>query len=156
MNRTMRLSSASRFRVSHSQTVSTFQPCWPSALTFRASRLWLPLNFRVQNSCRVEGNIPRLQLCRCQKHPCTKMTFRCLGKTMSGFPGKSIRCNRKRNPIRWISERTASSGAVLRGPMLAMISERFSREILSMISVQQRAGPQFRLDISLVVSDSNA
>ena len=50
--------------------------------------------------------------CRCQKHPCTKITVPYLGRTMSGVPGRSLRCSRKRKPKRCSMERTRSSGRV--------------------------------------------
>ncbi len=48
--------------------------------------------------------------CECQKQPCTKIAARRRGNTMSGLPGKSVRCKRKRYPIACSALRTARSG----------------------------------------------
>src|SRR5689334_19439678 len=40
--------------------------------------------------------VRKAQWCRCQKHPCTKMTAVRDGKTMSGRPGRVFTCSRYR------------------------------------------------------------
>src|SRR5580698_7634204 len=73
--------------VSHSHTVSTRHPSFFKALLFFASRTWLRLNFSAQKSLRLFGMLATAQPSwPCQKHPCTKTTFRREGKTKSGHP----------------------------------------------------------------------
>jgi len=103
----------SGFFVSHDQTTSTDHPSASRSVIFRASRAMLSSNFRAQNSARVFGVLAaRHPEWRCQKHPCTKITFRRPGNAMSGVPGKSRRCRRNRYPRRWSRRRTAISGSV--------------------------------------------
>jgi len=47
-----------------------------------------------------------------QKHPCTKMTFLCLGKTISGFPGRLGTWSRNLYPQDRAIFLTKSSGFV--------------------------------------------
>lgn len=96
----------------HCQTVSTFQSSRRSAARFRLSRATLARIFSRQNSTRVFGHTKYLQLCLCQKHPLTNTTVRWRGRTMSGRPGRSLRCNRKRKPAAWSARLTTSSGLV--------------------------------------------
>ena len=108
----------------HSQIVRTAQPAFRSALSFRRSRATLSLNFFVQNSTRVLGVVAFAQLlCRCQKQPLTKTTVRYFGRTMSGVPGRSLRCKRKRRPRACSICRTAIS---------APVSERLTARMTSL------------------------
>ena len=97
---------------SHSQTINTLHPATSSSLRFRSSRAIFPLILGPQYSRLVAGSTLRLQPCPCQKQPCTKITHFREGNTMSGFPGKSFRCNRNRKPRACSCRRTNSSGFV--------------------------------------------
>lgn len=99
---------------SHSQTVNTRQPVALSALVFRASRRLFVSNFDFQNSLRVAGMRCFWQWCACQKHPWTNTTALYFGRTMSGRPGRSPRCRRKRNPLACRAFLTQTSGFVSR------------------------------------------
>ena len=84
----------------HSQIWMIVQPCvfnmWTAFLSFS---LFFPI-FSLHHSVLVPGNLKYLHpSCPCQKHPCTKITVRYLGKTISGLPGRSFTCSRKRNPL---------------------------------------------------------
>ena len=86
-------------RKPHSQMTRTSQPIFSKAAMSRSSRAWLAANFGSQKSRRLFGILEIWQegsACRCQKHPWTRMTFLRGPKTMSGRPGKSLRCNRYR------------------------------------------------------------
>lgn len=74
-------------RVWHSQTTRTRHPLFLNWRTFLLSRLRFSKNFCSQKSFRVLGVVVRRQPCRCQKHPCTKITLLRPGKTRSGEPG---------------------------------------------------------------------
>lgn len=81
-------------RVEHSHTTSTRQP---SACTVSSTVSSLSLFFRSfsrQNSVRLPGSLKYLQSWTCQKQPCTNMTARYFGNTMSGFPGRLDECKR--------------------------------------------------------------
>ena len=54
---------------------------------------------------------------------------------MSGEPGRSLRCSRKRNPSPCAMRRTISSGLVLRPLMRDMISLRFAAFTMSVIGL---------------------
>ena len=111
----------------HSQTTIDIQPRRSSSAKSRASLALLPVIFSFQKSVRLFGNLKRLQFSwPCQKHPCTKTTVRCLGKMMSGRPGKSRLCKRKRNPALCKARLTTNSGDVLRDFIAAIIRLRFS------------------------------
>ena len=87
----------------------------------------LRLSFSCQYSGLLLGNLlPSRQLCRCQKHPCTKITRCRRENTMSGVPGRSFRCSRNRYPIRCSVRRTRSSGLVSVLQMRAMRSDNDS------------------------------
>jgi hypothetical protein len=103
--------SAAALKVSHSHTMSTSQPRAFNSHSLRASRSMLSLNLVSQNSARVLGLVVRRHPeWRCQKHPCTKITFLKRGKTRSGVPGRLRRWSRKRYPWACISRRTTISG----------------------------------------------
>lgn len=74
---------------------------------------------------------PCPQSCPCQKHPCTKITFRSLVKTMSGLPGRSLRQTLNLKPNRWARLRTKSSGAVSR-LFIARIMRLRASDVFSM------------------------
>lgn len=78
------------FFVSHSHTVSTFQPCSCKATMFSLSRSMFLSNFFLQYSSFVRGRICAcLQVGQpCQKQPFTNITVLYFGNTISGLPGK--------------------------------------------------------------------
>ena len=138
----MRAATALVSFVSHSQITIVLQPRSVSASSFRLSLRTFPSNFFVQYSTRVFGLEAKRQLgCRCQKHPCTWITARYLGNTMSGQPGRSLRCSLKRNPSPWAIRRTSSSGLVSRPRMRDMISLRFAGSKMSAISFRDGRPP---------------
>ncbi len=109
----------------HSQTTSTSHPDLLRARRFRASRALFSSNFACQNDWRLRvTRLPARHRCRCQKHPCTKTTFRRLRKTMSGRPGKSAACRRNRYPMPWSMRRTTHSGLVSRPLIRDILSLR--------------------------------
>lgn len=111
--------------VSHSQMVMAFHPRASSSATFLTSRAVFASNLFCQNSVRVFGVVVRRQpTCRCQKHPCTNITAFLAGKTISGEPGKSRRCNRKRYPRECRSRLTTSSGLVFLPRTFAISADR--------------------------------
>jgi hypothetical protein len=91
----------------------------------RLSRLRFAANFSAQYSGLVRGtDASRQRPCRCQKQPCTRMTVRCAGSTMSGVPGSDFTLTRNRNPLRWSALRTVRSGPVPDPRMLRMMRLR--------------------------------
>ena len=68
-----------------------------------------------------------------QKQPCTKITVRYFGKTISGVPGRSFRCKRNLNPSRWAADRTTRSGPEPHDRTSRMISDRLAVETWSVI-----------------------
>lgn len=99
----------------HSQTVATLQPASIRDWRDRSSRSTFLANLFAQNSGLVEGLVALGQPgCRCQKHPCTKITARNFGNTRSGFPGSSFRWIRYRSPAACSALRSLSSGRVFR------------------------------------------
>lgn len=103
---------ASVSRVSHCHTTSVAHPSDSSCSLFVLSRFTLASNFGRQYSRRDLGSCPFGHPCQCQKHPCTKIAFRYFGRTMSGLPGRSFRCKRKRYPMACRSRLTTNSGPV--------------------------------------------
>lgn len=99
-------------RVSHCQIVRTIQPVAIRAAVFSASRSRFRCSLGSQNSGRDLGGFPILQPCQCQKHPWTNIAFFDPGNTISGVPGRSLRCSRNRLPIAWRALRTMISGEV--------------------------------------------
>lgn|SRR6185503_18823897 len=88
-----------------------------------------------QYSALVTGRLfPRRQLCLCQKQPCTKITFRCETRTMSGLPGNFAEYRAYLNPIEWIRQRTFISGLVSLPLTARMQSERWTTLRLSVKS----------------------
>ena len=81
----------SRSRSLHSHTTMTCHPDRRKASNVRVSRNLLPLSFTLQKSIRDLGMRADLHpSCRCQKHPCTKMTFLLPGNIKSGEPRRSL------------------------------------------------------------------
>jgi len=106
---------------SHSHTVKTRQPSALSSRVFRTSRSTFVENLFFQNCALFVGIVVLSQLWwRCQKQPCTKTTIRYFGNTISGFPGRSLRCRLNRYPRVCKAERTAISGTVSRPRMRDM------------------------------------
>jgi len=95
-NRLIVFTSISVFRVWHSQTVKTAQRNLRSFRRFRWSRALFPESFFTQYFRRTAGIRHWPQVCMCQKQPLTMIIFRSLGRTISGVPGRSRRCRRKR------------------------------------------------------------
>jgi len=92
---------------------ATRQPKSSRATVFAESlRRFRSIFVRQYSALAFGARAPRAQSCPCQKHPLTKMSLCSPGKTRSGFPGRSSRCNRKRKPMPWTSRRTINSGAV--------------------------------------------
>ncbi len=117
--------SASRL-TSHCHNTRTSQPSCLSFCCVRLSRSTLPSSFFPQNSALRFGSVALGQPgCRCQKQPWTNIAVRYLGRTISGLPGRSLRCNRNRYPIACNNERTKSSGFVSFDLTRDMISLRF-------------------------------
>lgn len=122
-------------RSSHSQTTTDFHPLARRRLRWIWSRLTFSANLRAQKDFLDLGEYAYRQLlCRCQKQPCTNTTVRLLTRTMSGFPGKSARCNLNRRPIRCRIDRTCTSGLVSRALMRDMFQLRRAGVILSAIA----------------------
>ncbi len=84
--------------IAHSHIKITCQPSCLSFSILLVSLAWFASILVFQNSGRVCGSRKYLQLCPCQKHPCTKITVRYLGRTISGFPGRLATCSRNRYP----------------------------------------------------------
>jgi hypothetical protein len=78
----------------HSQIVRTRQSAILSCLSARRSTEQFLRILVRQKVTLVEGHLNRAHPCRCQKHPWTKITARCFGKTRSGLPGKLETCKR--------------------------------------------------------------
>lgn len=136
----------------HSQTKIDFQPRCSSSARSRASLAWLPVIFAFQKSVLLFGNLKRLQFSwPCQKQPFTKTSVRCLGNTMSGRPGKSRLCKRKRNPALCKARLTTNSGDVLRDFIAAIIRLRFSGLTMSAKLLMPAWRPQ---ESSLIVHRS--
>ena len=110
---------------SHSQMTITFHPWSFSNSSDLASRATFRSNFSCQNPVLLFGVVATLQpSCLCQKHPWTKTAVRYLGNTMSGLPGRSLRCRRNLKPIAWSSRRSATSGEVFLERIRDMRSDR--------------------------------
>jgi len=111
------------------------QPRSQRACRFLSSRPTLSRNFCCQKTSRDFGEYANLQPgCRCQKHPCTKMTFRLVRRTMSGRPGRSLEWRRYPMPRLRRARLTTSSGPVFLLRIRLMLALRRSGVILSTIS----------------------
>ena len=106
--------SLSGLRVSHSQTTATCQPNRINSAIFLSSRRRFSSSLVDQKPALLLGlRVPRSHSVQpCQKQPCTKTAVRCLGRTISGRPGRSRRCSRNLRPRACMAFRTAISGAV--------------------------------------------
>lgn len=84
--------------VSHSQITMTLHPICSKAAVLLLSLSMLRFNFLSQYSALATGRIfACLQVGQpCQKQPCTNITVLYFGRTISGLPGKSFLCSRKR------------------------------------------------------------
>lgn len=119
-------------RTEHSQITITRHPRRRSAAATRRSRRRFAANFEAQYSGLVRGtDASRHRPCRCQKQPCTMITVRYAGSTMSGVPGSDLTLMRKRKPRRWSARRTVRSGPVSAPRMLRMIRLRTCGETRS-------------------------
>lgn len=113
------------FLIWHSQTVITFQPLSINSRFDLASRAMFASNFSDQNPLLVFGVDARPHpSCRCQKHPWTSTTVLCLGRTMSGRPGRSGAWSRNLYPIACNKRRTTISGFVFLPRTARMLAER--------------------------------
>lgn len=130
----------SRSRVSHSQIVITRQPALRRELSFRRSRATFCENFVDQKSTRDLGMEAFEQpSCRCQKQPCTNITVRNFGKTISGDPGRSLRCSRNLSPSACSERLTIISGLVLVRPTDLIIRLRTGSTSVLTITVESEA-----------------
>lgn len=112
--------------IAHSQTVTTRHPSAVNWTVAMWSRFLFAVILVCQNSTRVAGQRNSRQSCPCQKQPCTNMTARHFGRTMSGRPGRSPLWRRNLNPIAWSAFRTTISGLVLRERICAILKWRCS------------------------------
>lgn len=102
----------------------------------------LPLILVCQNSRLVSGIVAYLQFWwPCQKQPLIKMAVLYFGRTMSGLPGISFRCNRKRKPCANKKRRTKTSGLVFLLLMCDMQRLRCSSESTSAIDSKSKELP---------------
>ena len=122
---TSTLSVSSGLPSSHCHTTTTSHPNCLSSAMFFLSRSTFLQNLSFQNLALVFG-VPlfRHPSCWCQKQPWMNIAVLCFGNTMSGDPGRSLRCNLNLSPIRWAADRTSSSGFVFFEPTARMICER--------------------------------
>lgn len=135
MKRDNRFSSRAGSLVWHCQTTETLHPVLRKLRKRRPSRLVFPSIFRFQNALFVCGLLALGHpLCPCQKHPCTKISFSCPVRTISGLPGIVSTLPRKRQCNRLKHFLTSRSGDVLRPLTFAMIRLRFSGGNLSVMS----------------------
>ncbi len=119
---------------SHCHTMITRQPRFLNSFCLSLSRSMFWLNFSFQNSTLVDGVVEYLQfVCLCQKQPCTKITVRCFGNTISGVPGSSFTWILNLYPNRCSRERIFFSGLVFFPRTLPIISDRFFLETVSVI-----------------------
>ena len=103
---------------------------------FRRSRRRFPANLGIQNCSFDFGSRASAQPgCRCQKQPCTKMTFLSFGKTRSGFPGRSETCRCGLYPNERAIFLTSSSGFVFLLRMSAIRSLRSFRVNVSIAAL---------------------
>jgi hypothetical protein len=81
----------------HSHTTRTSHPRSFRFLIFALSRFTFVIRLVSQYARLVAGRtVPNRHLWECQKHPWTKITILCLGKTISGRPGRFGECNLNR------------------------------------------------------------
>ena len=104
-----------------SQTCNGFHPKALSSRSFLASRSRFAAILSAHHLAFALG----ATACSghpCQKHPSTKIANRSFTRTISGRPGRSLRCSRKRTPRRWSSRRSWISGVVFARGMRFMNS----------------------------------
>ena len=97
----------------HCQISITFHPNSARREYVILSRSTFPEILDSQNSRFVSGIVAYLQPgWPCQKQPLIKMAVLYFGRTMSGFPVKSLRCSRNRKLFANKKRRTKTSGLV--------------------------------------------
>lgn len=111
-------------RVWHSHIVITDHLSVRSNLAILRSRRTLRENLRSQYCVWVFGITECPHPCRCQKHPCTKITLRYSVRTKSGVPASCRTLPRKRHRKARSTLRTASSGVVFFRRTLCIIRRR--------------------------------
>ena len=121
------------------QTIMGFHSISLSAEVAARSRCTFFFIFCSQNSLFWTGSLPRGHECPCQKQPCTNTAVRYFGKTMSGEPGRSLRCSRKRKPSLCNRDLTMSSARVFLFRTRDIISRLFDSGNISVM-----AGSHFR------------
>ena len=107
--RRSRLCSLGSLLSSHCQTTNDFHPSDLRSWRAFSSRERFRSNFILQNALFDFGIRDFAQPCQCQKQPWTKITLEKRESTISGIPGKSLRCRLNRYPSRWSILRTANS-----------------------------------------------
>lgn len=116
----------------HSQTTATRKPCRESSRSVFTSRATFLSNFSFQNAEWDLGRVVIEHPCWCQKQPFTKTTTLYRSTKMSGLPGRSRRCKRKRKPFPNSAFRTRISGFVSLEWTARIISERVIGSFLRM------------------------
>lgn len=121
---------------SHSQILTTFQPCFLSVAVTSKSRLALRASFSFHQDARVAGTGACFGLGQpCQKHPSTNTATRSGQKMKSGFPNTF--CRRRQPVIRYRRKIAIKRTSVPRFPLpriAAMTALRFSAVNTSGIS----------------------
>jgi hypothetical protein len=134
---------------SHSHTIITRQPFAFRSSVDCVSRAMFRSNFSTQNSVLLFGVVAILHpLCRCQKHPWTKITVLYRVSTISGLPGRSLRCSLNRKPSACNARRSATSGEVFEERIRDM---RFDRSDGLRKSIKV---PSYRLPADCALSNS--
>lgn len=154
--RNLRRRDVNRFAsaVSHSHTINVCQPSRFSAAKCSASRSTLRSSFGSQYDvfeCGFRASLHFRSGCWCQKHPCTKITFRRRTKTKSGFPGRFFRCSRNLYPSACADFRTMISGLVFFDLISAMRMLRSDGERLSVMLHQDRGLPPIEILTQYIV-----
>ncbi len=121
-------------RKAHSHMTAILQPACSKATMAELSFWRLRWIFASQKSVRVPGSLNKWQSWPCQKQPCMKITALYLGKTMSGFPGRSLTWSRNLNPFLWRRDLIWCSGLVFFPRMPDIILLRVSLSTMSAIT----------------------
>ena len=100
-------------------------PSLSSASKAARSRSRFPAIFALK-SVRVAGSRNIGQPWPCQRHPWTRITARCFGKTRSGWPGSDDTWRRKRMPAQWRPRCSRISGLASRPRIRLILNERRS------------------------------
>jgi hypothetical protein len=132
-------------RTSHSHSSKTDHPSDRSAFRTALSRFRFRLSFAVQYALFVFGRDASLHVCPCQKQPCTMMILLNRLKTISGRPGKSLACNRKRYPKRCRIDLTVFSGRVSLLLILDITTDRLRCEKTSIYDLPKLSRPSQNL-----------